>query len=110
MIKKVKIEDIKVRVYDYVNKGHIVINPLDSPHYKYINGDKDEYITYMNNVYQPEHSPYIFDKLIKNFDINKMGNIVCKYIDGEYIVQDGFHRTCILLYKNVEYVNIKIIN
>ena len=95
---------IKCDCCDYSSVKHIMCKVKDSPHYKYVNGDKDEYINYMKLAgiyagYGLEHGFDIFDNFIKNFDINKKGTIKCISKNGRYIIIDGVHRVSILLNK-----------
>ena len=102
---------IKCHCCDYSSVKHIMCKVKDSPHYKYVNGNKDEYINYMKLAgiyagYGLEHGFDIFDNLIKNFDINKKGTIKCISKNGRYIIIDGVHRVSILL--NKEYTEIMV--
>ena len=59
---------IKCDCCDYSSVKHIMCKVKDSPHYKYVNGDKDEYINYMKLAgiyagYGLEHGFDIFDNL-----------------------------------------------
>lgn len=81
---------------------HIICKVENSPHYEYVKGNKENYINYMLNAgeyagYGLEHGFDIFNKLIKEFSISKMGIIKCILVDNKYIIEDGVHRTSILL-------------
>ena len=84
------------------NIKHIICKVINSPHYNYVNGNKGDYINYMKNAgkyagYGLEHGFDIFDKLIKEFSVSKMGTIKCILVNNKYIIEDGVHRSSILL-------------
>ena len=86
------------------SEPHHCFSIFDTIHYNSLL--KDNYDLYNNliiNTKQHEHSEQIFKKLINNFDINKMNKINLEYNEtlDKYIVTDGVHRICILLFKNL---------
>jgi hypothetical protein len=90
------------------NIKHIICKVVNSPHYNYVNGNKEDYINYMKNAgkyagYGLEHGFDIFDKLIKEFSISKIDMIKCVLVDNKYIIEDGVHRISILL--NLEHTH-----
>jgi hypothetical protein len=97
---------------------HIKIE--DSPHFKFVNGDKQPYIDYFYNMVVPiectlnnsivshPHNPKKFEFLIKNFEIEKYGEIIVIEENGNYYIHDGAHRCSILLKKGVDKVRIKL--
>lgn len=83
---------------------HYLLNICDTIHYDTIaNNDFELYQDFIKITNQKEHSVEIFKNLIETFDINKCGKIKLEYNSNlqKYIVVDGTHRLCILLYKNI---------
>jgi hypothetical protein len=74
----------------------------DTPHYQFLLGNRQPYIDYLKIANQPDHSVEKFDRLINDFDIEKSKFIRC-YPDnqGKWIIADGFHRACIMLFKGI---------
>ena len=78
---------------------------VDTPHFAYVNGDKDVYRKYydryMGTRFVYDHTPEAFDILIKNFDykdpILVRGNKIC----------DGAHRAAILLKMGVQEITVE---
>jgi hypothetical protein len=93
------------------------INVRESPHYKYLLGEKNQYDNYilqsLGTIICHDNLSGAFDKLINNFEYGKViqnvpNYIICNYnkdID-KYIVYDGLHRLSILVFNNIK--NIKI--
>lgn len=80
----------------------------DSPHYKFVKGDGDEYWMYvLNNIglgMQEDHFPESFEKLIKEFDPDYAeANQDFIVVKGNQIV-DGAHRACVMLSLGIEKV------
>ena len=76
----------------------------DSIHYNtLITNNYETYEEYINITDQKEHSVDTFKNLLKNFDIEKMKPIKLVFNSNikKYVVQDGVHRLCILLYKKI---------
>ncbi len=97
------------------NIKHIICKVVNSPHYNYVNGNKGDYINYMKNAgkyagYGLEHGFDIFDKLIKEFSVSKMGTIKCVLVNNKYIIEDGVHRSSILLNLEQEFCWVDIRN
>jgi FkbM family methyltransferase len=83
----------------------------ETPHYKFLLGDEQPYIDYMKFCHdsnlQFDHSVEKFRELIKNFDYKKAGSILCGLSsNNRLIIFDGFHRACIMMHRNVSFVNI----
>ena len=77
-------------------------------HYKYVIGEKDDYINYINKnigvwLLHNDHSPSAFDELINNFSMKRIGKII---IDKDGLVYDGLHRLSILLSKGYNKVKM----
>jgi hypothetical protein len=105
-IKSININDLYCNIVDYG-----LVNIRDTPHYRYVIGDKNIYIDYweknMGEKLTQDHSPYNFDNLINNFD-PKMYNYNTNnliIIDNNNIVQDGCHRLSILI-REVVYIKV----
>ncbi len=97
------------------NIKHIICKVINSPHYNYVNGNKEDYINYMKNAgkyagYGLEHGFDIFNKLIKEFSVSKMGTIKCVLVNNKYIIEDGVHRCSILLNLKQEFCWVDIRN
>ena len=121
-IEKEKI--IKYNLYPNIknkqNIEHILCKVCDSPHFDFVIDKKKRYISYMERSdiyagYGIEHSPTIYEKLIKNFKNyleypyeNKY--ILCFFRYDKYIIINGLHRCCIMLNKNknIKYIDIKL--
>lgn len=104
---KVNINDVYARIV--TTEGSFITIPLtESPHYKFLKGNEQPYFDYMELAKQPEHSVSIFRKLISEFDIKKSKNVQCRPYNGIYIIQDGFHRSCIMLFKGYTEIEILI--
>ena len=85
-------------------KPHDVLHIKDTINYKAINSnDFSTYNNYITSTKQLEHSVNNYKDLIDNFDIKKMQPIQLKFNFNikKYVVQDGVHRLCILLHKNI---------
>lgn len=104
--------DIDQILCNTVYKDNIKIK--DSPHYKYLLGDKNLYKKYiienLGLTIKQDHLPEAYDKLINKFNYGKIINGIPSYIivekkNNNYLVLDGLHRLSILLSKNVK--NIK---
>lgn len=91
----------------------LFLNVKETPHYKYLNNDKNEYNIYTLN--NKKHNPLNYDKLIQNFNYsNYNSNIfsghrplisVSKHKNTydknkiDYVICDGIHRASILCKK-----------
>jgi len=78
----------------------------DTPHYKYLDGDKEKYIEYLDMVDQPDHSVEKYERLIKEFNYDDHEKIKCRPDGGTYIILDGIHRACIYLYNKNDEIEI----
>jgi len=107
--KTVHIDEIRAHIItNYPQKELIQLK--DSPHYKFLCGDIKPYIDYLKIANQPDHSVLKYEKLIQQFSYlsSKYENdyIVCLKKDDVYIIQDGFHRACILLHTGKKEIDI----
>jgi hypothetical protein len=99
----------------------VFLNITETPHYKYINNETDEYIHYTIN--NKKHNPNNFNKLINSFDYTNYNSnqlstsraiiSVSEHKNTnnnnkiDYIICDGIHRTSIL-YKNLKIKTILV--
>jgi len=109
-----------------VHIGEILINtcveneiPVEnSPHYKYLMGEKENYrkyiMKYLGTIIKDDHLPGKYDELIKNFNYGKIINNIPSYIivrnaknhKNRYVVEDGVHRLAILKKQNKELIKV----
>lgn len=112
-IIKVNINDVYARIgiineeLRTIGKLKIVSLP-ESPHYQFLEGNEEPYIKYMELAEQPEHSVRLFRKLISEFDVEKSKYVKCREDKGKYVIRDGFHRSCIMLFKGYKEIEIII--
>ena len=112
-IVEVNLSDIRASlITNYPSKK--IIKLEESPHYQFLLGNREPYIEYMKISHQKEHSVEVFEELIKNFNYlegsNKNKFVVCNKFGDYYLIQDGFHRCCIQLYKGEEKIKIFVKN
>ena len=109
-IVNVNVDEIKASLVD--NK---IYKLEDTPHYKYLYGDKEVYRNYvMQNLgicLKDDHLPGAYDKLIQNFDYNKLIDnkrslIICY---DTYVIKDGLHRACICKKNGVTNLDVMIL-
>ena len=84
-------------------REHLICKLKDTPHFKFLQGQPEDYENYLKKGgkqvgYGLEHSVPNFEKLIQEFNIEKIKKFPCHKIDGKIILQDGVHRCCILLF------------
>ena len=109
-IKNIHIDSLKASIV-----GNNNISIQDTPHYKYLTGNKEIYKNYiLNNLgksLKDDHLPEAYDKLISKFDYNKQidgkKSLIVTY--DNYRIKDGLHRAAILKYNNVEYIDIMVL-
>jgi len=85
-----------------------IIKLQDSPHYAFLQGDKQLYIDYLKKANQSDHTVEQFQELINNFNLRSLDWIQCIEQNGLYIINDGFHRACILLYKGITNIIVEL--
>lgn len=93
------------------NKSYKLMKIENTPHYKYILGNKKQYIDYINIV-EKIHKQNIFDNLINNFDCNRClsESPKCLILDnGTYLLYDGLHRISLLKYCGYQNILVNII-
>lgn len=105
-IREVDIDSIRFNLADREN-----VKIEDSPHYKYLQGQKTEYEDYTNDFVgvkdYSDHCPETFDKLLAEFDYSSRNYILVRpYTDWLHCV-DGNHRVCIA--KHLGYKKIKVV-
>lgn len=107
--------------FHILNEGMLKLT--ETPHYKFILGNKQLYISYWNKNFGinlvEDHSPESFEKLIKNFkDIQEDRLPVVKRNEdenfterpiGSIIALDGAHRLAILKSRGITNVNCALI-
>lgn len=85
-----------------LGKGIIPIK--ETPHYHYLKGNKEIYKRYIMRHIGIElihdHLCGSYDKLIREFDVEKSDGIIVRPHDNSFLVEDGLHRLCILLNRN----------
>ena len=69
-VKTINIDDIVGNVYTW-NKSWKTYKIEDTPHYKYLLGDKQPYIIYTEETYPSPHNTKVYDQLIDNFNYKK---------------------------------------
>ncbi len=111
-----KIEKLDKLFINIINLGPVRIS--ESPHLKYLKGNKQPYIDYFyNNFYFgrrtiEDHFPQKFDWLINNFNPNFIGlngKISKILINSDNVILDGAHRSAILYhlgYKKISCIQI----
>jgi len=115
-LKRVKLSDLYANIITTIDaervKNHTHCIPTkikETPHYKYVMGSRQEYLDYQAfaGVWAGlgiEHSPEVFDALIKDFRYQDIIRIA-----PSMIIEDGVHRVSILASMGVEetYVYIR---
>ena len=112
-IEQININDVKCRIF--TNNNIESVNISETPHYKYITGDKNKYINYINKyigiILHDNHLPYKYDNLIRNFDVKNYNFDEEKrfiFVNKNNEILDGLHRICILYNENNN-MNINVI-
>lgn len=117
MRKKIKVDNLLGVVWQDYPAYYELYNVTETPHFKFLNGDKQHYVKYMDpDIKGMIHSSAKFNDLIKSMDQCKLEDLVNNisidvfYNDAikKYVVLDGLHRLSILTHRNADYVNIKI--
>ncbi|MCK4744657.1 class I SAM-dependent methyltransferase [Candidatus Parcubacteria bacterium] len=118
IIKKINLKNLYANIVIDKNKNkvkHKKTKIIDTPHFKYISGDKKPYLNYLQKYkesvgYKIEHSIESFDKLIEknNYYLKKeysSNYIICqkikKIFTTKYIILDGVHRASLLLHQGI---------
>lgn len=108
--KTVDISDLKCSV---LGKG--IIEVKDSPHFKYVNGNKFEYQSYINKhigkELQENHFCEAFDRLIDSYDLNYKSDGKKSFIivNKNNTIVDGLHRAAILIKLNIKQIRVIIL-
>ena len=113
----VPINVLRAIVYNKRQSGtYDLIKIENSPHYKYLTGDKDKYRDYVKIDPDPKHTIESYQQLIERFypqtvmcdDINM---ISCQIDDtGYFLITDGLHRASLMQYYGYEYIRVKVRN
>jgi hypothetical protein len=109
--KQININDIHsiIMISKKPKKTFMIIDIKNTPHYKFLINDKNDYLKYLQLENKDNHSEEIFNNLINNFDITKIEKITGKIYNNKLIIFDGIHRTSILLNKGIKTIKIKTI-
>lgn len=125
VIKKINLCDLKARIVTRVENSHVEHKHVllkDTPHYQFINGNKEPYRNYLKNFtwavgFGRDHSEEIFLNLILRLDEygylsgpNNGDYIVCELINNEVVITDGLHRAVYLLSKGYDNVPVAFVN
>ena len=106
MRRLVNINDLRATII--VGKGKQIIKLADSPHYALLKGNPQPYIDYLKQAGQPDHTLEKYQALIDGFSLGVMEDIKCRRLGDTFLILDGFHRACILLYKGIKWIHINI--
>ena len=104
---EINISDLKCNV---LGKG--IIRVKDSPHFKYVKGDKLEYQSYIDKhigrELQENHFCEAFDRLIKSYDPNYKsdGKKSLIIVNENNVIVDGLHRASILTNLNIKQTRV----
>jgi hypothetical protein len=107
VLREVDISDICVNI---VNEP--LINIKQTPHYRYLLGEKEAYNNYImaftGTIITCDNFSEAYDKLINIFDYRKEFYINCIFDESinKHVVQNGVHRLAILVNMGVTKVNI----
>jgi len=108
-VKEYDITDLLVGIA-YSDRGNKIIPIKETPHYKYVTGDKEEYIKYWDTwkgiKLLEDHSPKKFDGLIEWFNLEKYNGSKEFIVVNDTIVIDGAHRLSILANSGVEKITV----
>lgn len=108
--KTVNLSDLRCNI---IGKGIVQIK--DTPHFKYIQGFKSEYISYINKhigiELQENHFCESFDHLIDTYDVNYKSDGKKSFIivNKNNTIVDGLHRATILLKLNIKQIRVIIL-
>ncbi len=114
VILKIEIVDINKLTVNLAESLNMKVK--DTPHYEYLNGNKQTYINYFNKYIgkclEDNHSPLQFDRLISKFkpelyNFEESRLIIC---NEKYLVCDGLHRLSILKKNNISRVKVCMVN
>ena len=103
---KMNIKDLFFIIKTNIKNEFKVINIEDTPHFKFINGNKEEYINYLKLENKEKHSEEFFTNLYENFDIKKQNKITGKVLNNKLIIYDGIHRLSILYKKGITKIKV----
>jgi len=99
----INIDSLKANIID---KGLVKIT--DTPHYKYLEGNKDIYIKYFYKYFSTyltsDHFPESFDKLINEYDKNYSKSYPIINNNGQ--IYDGVHRIAIAKFNGEKTIKV----
>jgi hypothetical protein len=110
-IKTVNIDDI-LCTFHINNNENIKVHIKETPHFMFVQGHKEKYITYfkeyLGTLFTDDHTQKSFENLIEYFNPNTYNyenyRLICL---NKNTVLDGTHRLAILYYSGI--MNIKVI-
>lgn len=110
-IQNVNLEEIKVRILKSNNIELMKIK--NSPHYKYLKGNEDVYLNYLDSNIgkgiKKYHSPIKFKNLFKEFNEN-LKSYRPIILNHNFEIYDGNHRASIMYFKGYKTINAIIKN
>jgi FkbM family methyltransferase len=107
-IKEVEIDNLFAKITEPIN---------ETPHYKYLKGDKEAYQRYheahFGKILTDDHLPEAYDLMIANFEYGRTTEdgkrsliLATQLDDDKYQILDGVHRAAILKHQGVKTVTI----
>ena len=120
-LKKIDIDRIHCSIItgELQNLEKQIIPITETPHYKYVNGNKSEYLNYYKKygglLLTDDHNTDSFDNLINEFNYARFSDeghfiIVEQIQDNKYKIWDGVHRAAILKSNNSKTITAAVIN
>ncbi len=113
-IREIDVNDIVAEI-----TGLGLVGIKETPHFKYLTGDKKHYIGYHSSYFgtylTDDHFSQAFDNMILNFQYgqktnsNKLSLILVRPLENnKYRIMDGVHRASILAFKGIEKISVVI--
>lgn len=88
--------------------GKGIIRIKESPHFKYLQGEHEEYrryiLKYLGTSLTHDHLPGAYDRLIKDFKPGLAKGIIIRKRKDKLVLIDGVHRACIFLNRGTKQV------
>jgi hypothetical protein len=119
-LESLQVVDVDVNSLYASILGRGLMKIKDTPHYKYVVGDKMEYLEYHLNHFgaalTDDHLPESFDKKIGDFKYGKEVKpgkrnliLVKKLQDGRLQILDGVHRAAILVSRGASSIEVAMV-
>lgn len=112
----INIDDLRGVIWlNKISDKYCLKNITETPHYLYLNDQKEYYEKYVTEI-DNLHSTNIYNSLITSINSDKINinNItisVSYHTDiNKYVILDGFHRSCIYLNNNINYIKCRLTN